>query len=502
MPETSRPDLQGALSPHAGRLPPTPDGSPSPDRQRLSVFKAKQVVLSEDLDIAPRLRETIERLVQSGGGAITSNISECDMFICQFREGDEYRQAARSGKDVGNLPWLYELLTRDRWTSPLRRLLHYPIARNGLPGFSKFRISLSNYNGEARSYLENLAKAAGCEFTKTMKMDNTHLITAHPFSDKCEAAKEWNVHMINHLWLEESYAKWEIQTLTNPRYTHFPPRTNLGEVVGQTPIDRAALASHFYGEGVESKGSDVAKNIPPVPPNLNKLVLTKQKPIQDDAEHKQKAVDEKSNQKSEPIRKAIESKTKVVRPKITNDHVSPDDGGATRTPVSSKFKPDGKENETPSTTGSRGAKDRAREKLHDLAPDIALYEKEKKRVGGVVFGGKKSADEKDKSITRKRSVSHDGPDSLAEDGESSRAAKRPKKSKAPIMHLLLSGYEAWIGDFKRETEARVSYLSYFKFHPIDRSKRPACGTWVSSLCNRPLGARTLPPLASCEPPNS
>ena len=455
MPESSRPDLQGALSPQPGPLPPTPEGSPSPERQKLSVLRSKKVMLSEDLEIAQHLRETIERLISNGGGVIAKNVNDCDMFICQFREGDEYRQAARSGKDVGNLPWLYDLFTRNRWTSPLKRLLHYPIARQGLPGFSKFRISLSNYNGEARSYLENLAKAAGCEFTKTMKMDNTHLLTAHPFSDKCEAAKEWNVNMINHLWLEESYAKWEIQTLTNPRYTHFPPRTNLGEVVGQTPIDKTALATHFYSNTSESKGAVAAKNMPQGPPNVSKLALTTQKPVKEDVKQPQKALDDPT---PEAARKAMEPKPKVMKPRISDGHQDSDSGAATRTPVSSKFKPDGKENETPSTTGSRGAKDRAREKLSDLAPDIALYEKEKKRVGGVVFGGKKGGDENEKTTARKRSVSHDNPDSLVDEAESSRVIKRPKKNKAPIMHLLLSGYEAWVSDFKRESADRVSPL--------------------------------------------
>ena len=453
MPESSRPDLQGAVSLQPEPLPPTPEGSPSPERQKLSVLKCKKVMLSEDLDIAPHLRETIERLISSGGGAIAKNVNDCDMFICQFREGDDYRQAARSGKDVGNLPWLYELFTRNRWTSPLRRLLHYPIARQGLPGFSKFCISLSNYNGEARSYLENLAKAAGCEFTKTMKMENTHLITAHPFSDKCEAAKEWNVHMINHLWLEESYAKWEMQTLTNPRYTYFPPRTNLGEVVGQTPIDKAALATHFYPKVSEAKGGVATKSISKQPSNMNKPGPTAQKASEEEIKQSKKTLDDKEPEAS---RQVMEPKPKVVRPRISDDHHDTASGAATRTPVSSKSKPDGKENETPSSTGSRGAKDRAREKLQDLAPDIALYEKEKKRVGGVVFGGKKGADEKEKTTARKRSVSHDNPDALVDEAESPRATKRPKKHKTPVMHLLLSGYEAWVSDFKRETADRVS----------------------------------------------
>lgn len=39
-------------------------------------------------------------------------------------------------------------------------------------------ITVSNYGGEARLYLENLIEAAGARFTKSMKAENTHLITA------------------------------------------------------------------------------------------------------------------------------------------------------------------------------------------------------------------------------------------------------------------------------------------------------------------------------------
>ena len=54
---------------------------------------------------------------------------------------------------------------------------------------------------------------------------------------------------------------------------------------------------------------------------------------------------------------------------------------------------EGKENETPSTMGSRSAKDKAVAKLHDLAPDIALFEKERKRVGGVTHGRDRKSSE-------------------------------------------------------------------------------------------------------------
>ena len=222
-------------------------------------------MLSNQLDLGGRLRGTIEDVIASGGGAVTGSVHKADIFVCHDRDDPDFRVASRAGKHVGNLPWLYYLITHNAWTSPLRRLLHYPVARAGLPGFDKYRISLSNYGGEARLYLENLIVAAGAEFTKTLRQDNTHLITARPHSEKCDAAREWNIHLVNHLWLEESYARWEEQSFTNQRYTHFPPRTNLGEIVGQTQIDRSAMEAVFFPPDEEETTDDdkAGAQVPP-----------------------------------------------------------------------------------------------------------------------------------------------------------------------------------------------------------------------------------------------
>ena len=412
-------------------------------------------MLSEDLEIGSHLRETIEDLIRGGGGNITANVHEADTYICQYREGRKYRTASWAGKVVGNLPWLYHLISHNTWTSPLKRLLHYPVARGGLPGFKKFRISLSNYNGEARIYLENLAKAAGCEFTKTMKQDNTHLITAHMISEKCEAAKEWNINMINHLWLEESYAKWQIQSLTNTRYTHFPPRTNLSEVVGQTPIDRQALERYFYPKDpVSATGPE--KDLPdPMLPSCSP-------PRYKNRVSNSSAVRPPSSSNDKlPIHGVRHSDEPTPKPLKTDRQRS--DGAAMRTPAAPHFRAEGKENETPST-GSRSAKDRAVAKLHDLAPDIALYEKEKKRVGGVVFGGRKKGDVDVVAVTGKRSVSADDDESAADAEDESRAVKRVKKSKTPAsIRLLVTGYTKWADNKKTETEARVCTLPTYPF---------------------------------------
>ena len=389
-------------------------------------------MLSNDLEINNHLRGTIEDLIVNGGGSVTGSVHKADIFICQYRDTLEYRIASRAGRDVGNLPWLYHLVTHNTWTSPLRRLLHYPIARHGLPGFKDYRISLSNYYGESRVYLENVAKAAGGEFTKTMKEDNTHLITAHLVSEKCDAAKEWNINMINHLWLEESYAKWEIQSLANPRYIHFPSRTNLSEVVGKTRIDKQALERHFF-----PKGSDIEPT------------------TEDGASGKPASTGDHTKVSGAVPYRALHQDRRI--PKAAKSSGENNFSSSVKTPTASRISGQGKENETPPSTGSRSAKERAVAKLHDLAPDIALYEKESKRVGGVVFGGRKSSEDRVSETSRKRSASKDDETGTEADDEN-RGAKKAKKSKSlPIsMRLLLTGYKRWIGQAKKEGEERVS----------------------------------------------
>ena len=411
------------------------------------MFEGRRVLLSDDLALSDHLARTLRGVIRDGGGKLVKDVSEANMLICQFREGQEFRSAASQNKTVGSLAWLYHLIRQNSWTNPMEKLLYYPIARYGLPGFEKYRISLSNYNGEARIYLETLAKAAGCEFTKTMKTDNTHLITAHLNSEKCEAAREWNVNMVNHLWLEESYAKWQIQSLANPRYVHFPPRTNLGEVVGQTPIDRKALERFFFPKSTK----DTVRNdqVPALPSNHES---THSKTREDKLEGK---IATPSKESFLAYRsKDDQGEMSSPLPQVREEHKSLIAHEAMQTPAPSSKSHKGKENETPST-GSRSAKEKAVARLHDMSSDIALYEKERKRVGGVVFGGKKSED-----LVSRKSLRH----SDSSDGEgvttsaSERHPKRQRTSTAPAsMKLLVTGYSKWGQDHKCFVKDKVSY---------------------------------------------
>ena len=439
----ARPDLKTDTVVPDGQLAEL-ETNQSETRQEPQIFQGKTLLLSNDLGISSHLRNAIESILRASGGQIASQVSDADVVVCQYREEPDFCSALSQGKTVGSLTWLYHVMTRNAWASPLQRLLHYPVPRDGVPGFNQFRISLSNYSGDARTYLESLAKAAGCEFTKTMKTDNTHLITAHPQSEKCDAAREWNVHIVNHLWLEESYARCQVQSVANPRYTHWPPRTNLGEVVGQTPMESVSLSPHVYpSESTKRKlGCADEKSSPPA--------------------------DEAATEECK-AHTPVPSKAVVRAKKALGLHVMSPNAEVlssprlayAATPVRRVFRPDGKENETPSTAGSRGAKEKAAARIHGLAPDIALYEKERKRVGGVVFGGRPSKEELVPQQKQKQSPkASESKRAESEDGVPK--PKRAKKTMEPIkMHLLVTGYTKWTEDDKAFRRAKVTISSSF-----------------------------------------
>ncbi|KAG0160012.1 hypothetical protein PDIDSM_7539 [Penicillium digitatum] len=384
---------------------------------------SSNIMLSPDLGIGSHLQESIKTVLEQGGATMISNVDGADSLICRFREGFAYRTASRLNIDVGNLAWLYRLMTFNTYTSPLRRLLHYPVSRTGIRGFEGLKISLSNYVGEARIYLENLIAAAGAECTKTLKQENTHLITAHGTSEKCNAAKEWGLEVINHLWLEGSYAKWKLQPSSNPRYSHFPLRTNLGEVAGQTRLDRNVLEKVFF-----SSGETVAQSPRRAMQSKNQSMV----PVQPPAEKKRK-IDEDAPESSLGTPRGPEKARRPIQ-----------------TPARTRIVSEGKENETPSSTSSRKSKEAATARLHEYAPDLALYEKERKRVGGVVYGGRRKSDE-DRVQENKKRASLEAEDES--DGEPAVENKRPKKSRPPIaMHLLITGYQRWVGKGNEKKE--------------------------------------------------
>jgi hypothetical protein len=446
----------------------------------LKVFKNKKIMLSEDLNLGDNIKRILKELIEESGGSIADNVRVADTYICRYREGDDYKMASLEGKIVGNMSWLYWLITHDAWTSPLRRLLHYPLPKDGIDGFDQFTICISNYTGEARVYLEHLITATGANFTRSMSQSNTHLITALNSGDKCDAAREWNIEILNHLWIEESYAKCEKQPMSRSAYQTFPPRTHLGEIVGQTSFDRELLEKHFYRRPSEfgslSKPGAVSdeqevdlKTNPMVEPKTERSTSTISGPLSSEEMDALQPVDNMDADEATPtlVQKSVRTVKEV----------------AIRTPVQRPISEAGKENETPGTTGSRGAKNRAMSKLHEAAADMALFEKEKKRVGGVIHGRERSsgnAKERDSTPVkqiddgdnpRKRKLVEIEPEESSEEedikvvtGKASSKKKAKHDKMPPITHrMMVTGLERWNNkpDLEQKERNKLRNLGIF-----------------------------------------
>ncbi|CAL3968775.1 unnamed protein product [Diplocarpon coronariae] len=445
IPMASSENIRGAVTARPETLPMPTDSPVRP----LTVFKGKALMISSDLELSNRPRGVIEDLITKGGGSITTSVHKADIFVCHWREGRDYVFACRYGIHVGNLSWLYHMITNNEWTNPHRRLMHYPLPKGGIPGFEGLRITLSNYGGEARTYLENLIEACGAEFTKSMKQDNTHLITARNESEKCDAAREWNIEMVNHLWIEESYAKCEMQKMTKPSYTHFPPMTNLGEIIGQTQFEPGTLEANYYPRDPTPSPGD--------PQPMKRTVMTEKDRNASSSRLSLSNGDMSSeDQEHEPHCSPIKP-VKVQKAPGRNARSSLSAKPAT--PVASRRTSAGKENDTPISTGSRSAKAQAMSRLHGLAPDIALYEKEKKRKGAV-WGGERAANKYEKEKTAERSSSpaqkngeeeFSAEEEEAEDVMEPRNSKRQRTGLPPVeIRLLITGYKGWLGNVAKE----------------------------------------------------
>ncbi|KAK6531331.1 hypothetical protein TWF281_008142 [Arthrobotrys megalospora] len=434
-------------------------------RRETVIFTGKTFYFSRDLGLNDKLLKIITDIVIQGSGEIAEKIDEANVLVCPWRHGDDYIYASRKGIDVGNLTWLYWMTTRLEWVSPRKFLLHYPRAKIPIPGMDEMLISVSNYNGDARMYLENLIEAAGATFTRALKPDNTHLITARDHSDKVDAAREWNTHIVNHLWLEESYAKWEMQTLTNPKYTTFPKRTNLMEIVGQTRIDLEAISHVFFPpdeeeeeeeeeEDEEAEGEDVEMADADAAAKQKKKSKGKGKAKEETDEEEEEEVEEK------PVKKA--GRPKGSKSKLTE--------GTTETPRANKRvsalletpRTTTHAESPPMSTGSRKAKESATKKLHEIMPDVLKFEKEKKRKGGVTHGGRRSHTPEVETIKgpKKRSLPEETePEPMDEDEKPEKTKKQKKKSMEKVVisiYLLLTSHQAWIDrPSKEENDKRA-----------------------------------------------
>ncbi|KAJ2223271.1 regulator of Ty1 Transposition [Coemansia sp. RSA 485] len=232
-----------------------PAASESPNSSAYDLPKPRTPFLSGySVAVGSQIREALsegavtqleQRLAEAGARVCLAvdNWDAIDILLCQNRFGYEYSKASRLGKMVCTLVWLYHAMLSGALTSPTLRLLHYPMPLSAVPGMENVVVSVSGYAGAARQYISTLVLAMGARYTPHLSHENTHLVTLQVSGRKYEMAIRANVHVVNHLWVEQCYQRWRLLAVAHPNFTYFPTMPLLSSIVGETEINVGRLSS-------------------------------------------------------------------------------------------------------------------------------------------------------------------------------------------------------------------------------------------------------------------
>lgn len=331
-------------------------------------LQGKEFYLGDDLQLTESSTDLISSLVKNSGGTVVLKLDDAKFYVGQFRDGDEYTTASRQKLYVGNLNWIYWMVEHQKWVSPYRKLLHYPYVRGGMPAMQDFTIAASNYSGDARFYIKKLIEAVGAKFTANLTPNNTHLITSQGAGKKFQAAHNWKLNIVNHLWLEECYANWKLEPVTHPRYSvNLGGKVKLEDIVGETPLDVEVL-KQFYEDGYSPITTHMVEDSEDEPEialrNKSDTAVLPVLETLDESVSKKKKVTEKIVEKE---RNNVDESTPIQTPLKKNQR---------NTPTGLKGLVDALSTDVRSS--SRKAKDKAALKLHADIEDMNLFQKQSK----------------------------------------------------------------------------------------------------------------------------
>ncbi|ORZ06550.1 hypothetical protein BCR41DRAFT_360843 [Lobosporangium transversale] len=232
----------------------------SPSKFHSKFLRRFRFHLVDDLNILPERKTYINQKIIDAGGTLVNEYSSetVDVVICRFRAGNTYIQASRDGKIVGSADWLFHILQTGELSSPKASLLHYPIPPEPIPGMSSFIMTVTQYTGNVREYLKRMIIAVGATYKPTLASQNapeptTHIICGNSSGEKYERGQEWNVKVVNHLWLEDCFQVWSLQSESKPRYTQFPPFNQLPSIFGANILQETVDEwLKFYEEDTSS----------------------------------------------------------------------------------------------------------------------------------------------------------------------------------------------------------------------------------------------------------
>ncbi|KAM0745911.1 hypothetical protein T439DRAFT_384532 [Meredithblackwellia eburnea MCA 4105] len=170
-------------------------------------------------------------------------LGRAGIVVTKERKGWEFWTAYSKNKTLGNLSWLYHVLASSKLDSPLDHLLHYPLPSGHVPGFEDLTITISNYSGPARDYVRTMIETLGASFAGAMSKKTGFVVTASEYGQKVKHARQWNVPIVSHLWLETCISEWDfVPPISSAAFLPgMSPGTNFMTVLGGTELKKGAI---------------------------------------------------------------------------------------------------------------------------------------------------------------------------------------------------------------------------------------------------------------------
>ncbi|TVU11878.1 hypothetical protein EJB05_45488 [Eragrostis curvula] len=126
-------------------------------------------------------------------------------------DATECVNARRKGKRIVNTLWLDHISKFGHLVDDTKAVYQPSKGLNAIKGASLVRICSSGYTEYEKELQKSMAKLIGAEYSGSFKSGwATHLICSKFEGYKFERAKEKNMRIANHLWLEECVKHWKL----------------------------------------------------------------------------------------------------------------------------------------------------------------------------------------------------------------------------------------------------------------------------------------------------
>ena len=254
--------------------------APSQDK---SVFRGQSVLLARDVCRASEQQlRSLEHFIKASGGSvrrapkeingIVQAVRNSDFVVCRYREVQEFREAIRQSKQVGNLTWLIWVVSNDTFSDPREEPLHFPVPREGIPEFKNASITISSYRGTTRQYLTKMIKLMGATFSGTLTARTSLCVAANLTSEKTDRAREWKVPVVNHKYIVDSFLAWAPVERAKLKYIDFPEGVDYNTDVGETRVTDESLGP-WIDDAIHNDEPEDMPTSDPVSPIANDAAI-------------------------------------------------------------------------------------------------------------------------------------------------------------------------------------------------------------------------------------